>query len=74
MGFRIALERLVQVRGERTQRMGVPALAGYTGEAAILLELEYCEDVYRRIPGLRTIDITTRSVEEIAAWIKRHVL
>jgi len=74
VGFRIALERLVQVRGERTQRMGVPALAGYTGEAAILRELEYCEDVYRRIPGLRTIDVTTRSVEEIAAWIKRHVL
>jgi regulator of PEP synthase PpsR (kinase-PPPase family) len=74
VGFRIALERLVQVRGERTQRMGVPALAGYTGEAAILQELEFCDDVYRRIPGLRTIDVTTRSVEEIAAWIKRQVL
>ena len=74
VGFRIALERLVQVRSERAQRMGVEALAGYSSEAAILQELEYCEEVYRRIPGLRTIDVTTRSVEEIAAWIKRQVL
>ncbi|MGD0484844.1 MAG: pyruvate, water dikinase regulatory protein [Gemmatimonadales bacterium] len=74
VGFRIALDRLVQLRSERPRGMGVTELAGYAGEAAIFEDLEYCEEVYRRIPGLRTIDVTTRSVEEIAAWIKRHVL
>jgi regulator of PEP synthase PpsR (kinase-PPPase family) len=74
VGFRIALDRLVQLRKERPRRIGVAELAGYSGERAIFEELEYCEAVFRRIPGLRTIDVTTRSIEEIAEWIKRHVL
>ena len=74
VGFRIALERLVQLRSERSRRYGVDDLAGYSGEADIFEELEYCEAVYRRIPGLRTIDVTTRTIEEVAAWIKRQVL
>jgi len=74
VGFRIALDRLVELRRERPRRMGMEALAGYSGEAAIFEELEYCEEVFRRIPGLRTIDVTARSIEEIAEWIKRQVL
>jgi len=74
VGFHIALDRLVQLRRDRPRRIGMEALAGYSGEAAIFEDLEYCEAVFRRIPGLRTIDVTTRSIEEIAAWIKRQVL
>ena len=74
VGFRIALDRLVQLRRERPRRIGAGALAGYSSEAAIFEELEYCEEVFRRIPGLRTIDVTNRSIEEIAEWIKRQVL
>jgi regulator of PEP synthase PpsR (kinase-PPPase family) len=74
VGFQIALERLVQLRRDRPRRIGMEALAGYSGEAAIFEDLEYCEAVFRRIPGLRTIDVTARSIEEIAAWIKRRVL
>lgn len=74
VGFRIALDRLVELRRERPRHIGVEALPGYAGEAAIFEELEYCEEIFRRIPGLRTIDVTTRSIEEIAEWIKRQVL
>jgi regulator of PEP synthase PpsR (kinase-PPPase family) len=74
VGFHIALDRLVQLRRDRPRRIGMEDLAGYSGEAAIFEELEYCQEVFRRIPGLRTIDVTTRSIEEIAAWIKRRVL
>ena len=74
VGFRIALERLVELRRERPRHLGMGSLAGYSDEAAIFQELEHCEELYRRIPGLRTIDVTTRSIEEVAAWIKRQVL
>jgi regulator of PEP synthase PpsR (kinase-PPPase family) len=74
VGFRIGLERLVQLRSERPRRLGMQALAGYSDEAAVFQELEHCEAVYRRVPGLRTVDVTVRSVEEVAAWIKRQVL
>ncbi len=68
------MDRLVELRRERPRHIGVEALPGYAGEAAIFEELEYCEEVFRRIPGLRTIDVITRSIEEIAEWIKRQVL
>jgi len=74
VGFRIAVERLVELRRERPRRLGLGALAGYSDEAAVFQELEHCEAIFRRIPGLRTIDVTTRSIEEVAAWIKRQVL
>jgi regulator of PEP synthase PpsR (kinase-PPPase family) len=74
VGFRMELERLVHLRSERPRRAGLGVLRGYSGEAAILQELEHCEAIYRRVPGLRTIDVTNRSIEEIAAWIKRQVL
>jgi hypothetical protein len=74
VGFRIGVERLVELRSERPRRLGIGALAGYSDEAAVLQELEHCEEIYRRIPGLRTIDVTSRSIEEVAAWIKRQVL
>jgi [pyruvate, water dikinase]-phosphate phosphotransferase / [pyruvate, water dikinase] kinase len=74
VGFQMALDRLVQLRSERPRRIGAGTLVGYSGAAAIFEELEYCEEVFRRIPGLRTIDVTTRSIEEIAEWIKRQVL
>lgn len=74
VGFRIGLKRLVRLRGERPRRLGLAALAGYSDEAAVFEELEYCEELYRRVPGLQTIDVTSRSIEEVAAWIKRQVL
>jgi regulator of PEP synthase PpsR (kinase-PPPase family) len=74
VGFRMSIDRLRQLRGERTSRYGPAQVAGYDTEAYIFDEVEYCEQVYRRIPGLRTVDVTNRSIEEISEWITHHVL
>ncbi len=37
----------------------------YTSRSHIMEELEYCKQVFRKIPALRTIDVTNRSIEEI---------
>ena len=52
----------------------LPRLRASVEEAYILEELEYCEKAYRSIPGIATIDVTNRSIEEISEWITHHVL
>ncbi|MEN8148464.1 MAG: kinase/pyrophosphorylase, partial [Planctomycetota bacterium] len=74
VGFRMQLERLHQLRSERTRRFRTGELDEYASEAHILEELEYCDRLYRRIPRLPTIDVTNRSIEETSEWITRHVL
>ena len=43
-------------------------------KAHIIEELEYSKQLYRKIPSLRVIDVTDRSIEEISEWITRQVL
>jgi regulator of PEP synthase PpsR (kinase-PPPase family) len=74
VGFRMSLDRLKRLRSERAHRYGVPVFDRYSDEAYIMEELEYCERVFRRIPGLRTLDVTDRSIEEVSEWITHHVL
>jgi regulator of PEP synthase PpsR (kinase-PPPase family) len=73
VGFRTTLERQLRLRTERTGRLG-GGIPGYADERSILAELEYCERVFRSLPGLQTIDVSSRSVEEISDWIVRNVL
>jgi regulator of PEP synthase PpsR (kinase-PPPase family) len=74
VGFRIGYDRLLQVRSERAKRMAVPEIPGYTDPGSLIEELEYCDKIYSRIPGLLTIDVTNRSIEETAEWITRSAL
>jgi regulator of PEP synthase PpsR (kinase-PPPase family) len=74
VGFFMSLERLVQLRGERLRRMSYPHIPGYASEKQLLEDLEYCKKVFRKIPSLKTIDVTNRSTEEISEWITRQVL
>jgi regulator of PEP synthase PpsR (kinase-PPPase family) len=73
VGFRMDLERQLRLRSERAGRVraGIP---GYAERANVFAELEYCEQLFRRIPNLRTVDVTDRSIEEISDWITRQVL
>ena len=73
VGFRMDLERQVQVRSERAGRMGA-RIPGYAERAHILAELGYCDRVYRSIAGIRTVDVTNRSIEETSDWITHNVL
>lgn len=74
VGFRIDIERLRQLRSSRRRRMGAGMLTGYASLESVFNELEYCNTLYRRIPGLRTIDVTDHSVEEVSDWITHNVL
>jgi regulator of PEP synthase PpsR (kinase-PPPase family) len=73
VGFRMELERQVQVRVERAGRMSA-RIPGYAERAHIMAEIEYCDRVYRSIPGIRTVDVTNHSIEETSDWITHHVL
>jgi regulator of PEP synthase PpsR (kinase-PPPase family) len=73
VGFRMDLERQVQVRSERAGRMSA-RIPGYAERAHIMAEIEYCNRVYRSIAGIRTVDVTNRSIEETSDWITHHVL
>lgn len=74
VGFRIEMERLCQLRSSRRKRMGAGIISGYSTPESIFMELEYCNTLFRRIPGLRTIDVTDHSVEEVSDWITHNVL
>ena len=73
VGFRMELDRQVQVRSERANRMGA-RIPGYAERAHIMAEIDYCNRVFRSIPGIRTVDVTNRSIEETSDWITHNVL
>ena len=74
VGFYINVERLIQLRHERMSRMSGVHIPEYSSKSHIMKELEYCRQVYRKIPSIRTIDVTNRSIEEISEWITHDVL
>lgn len=73
VGFVMSLERQLKVRGERSRRAGT-GIPRYADEASIFAEMEHLHRVFRSIPGLRTVDVTERSIEETSDWIARNVL
>ena len=74
VGFLMNVERLSSLRAERVGRMACAQIPGYSSKAYILEELEYCESLYRTVPGLWTVNVTNRSIEETSEWITRNVL
>jgi len=73
VGFKMALDRQVQVRSERVSRMGA-RIPGYAERSHIMAEINYCDRVFRSLAGIRTVDVTNRSIEETSDWITHHVL
>jgi regulator of PEP synthase PpsR (kinase-PPPase family) len=73
VGFRMEFERQVRLRADRASRHS-SRIPGYSDRSYILAELEYAEGLYRRIPGIRTVDVTNRSIEETSDWITHNVL
>jgi regulator of PEP synthase PpsR (kinase-PPPase family) len=74
VGFRIGLDRLLELRAQRVDRLPVAAVRGYQGRASVFEEIEYGERIFKKMPGIRTIDVTNRSIEETSEWIVRHAL
>jgi regulator of PEP synthase PpsR (kinase-PPPase family) len=66
VGFTIEPKRALYIREARFLNIGK---SEYTEIEAIRKELRYCLKIFRKIPGLRVIDVTHRSIEEIAGQI-----
>jgi regulator of PEP synthase PpsR (kinase-PPPase family) len=74
VGFVMDLERLITLRSERLDQRRMRAVPGYSDRHSVVAEAEHCEQIFRSIQGLRTINVTNRSIEETSDWIVRHVL
>ncbi len=59
---------LSRIREERLKDMGNPNIE-YASLAYVQRELQYCHEIYRRPPPWPVIDITGKSIEEIASAI-----
>jgi len=73
VGFKMEFERQLRLRSDRASRHSA-RIPGYSNPATILAELEYSDELFRRIPGIRTVDVTNRSIEETSDWITHNVL
>ncbi len=74
VGFTMSADRLLQLRGQRLRRMPSAKVPGYASKEHIYEELEYSRQVFRKIPSLRVIDVTHRSIEEVAEWVTHKVI
>jgi regulator of PEP synthase PpsR (kinase-PPPase family) len=73
VGFRVSIERQLRLRTERSSRLGA-AIPRYADRRSVHSEIEYCDRLFRSVPGLVTLDVSNLAVEEIADWIARNVL
>lgn len=64
--------KLNQIRSERLKTLGLGASADYASLNRIMQELEYAEQVMKKI-GCQIIDTTTRAVEETASIILQKI-
>lgn len=73
VGFKMEFERQVRLRSDRASRHSA-RIPGYSDRSVILAELEYADGLFRRMPGIRTVNVTNRSIEETSDWITHNVL
>lgn len=68
VGLRVAAEQLLHIRQERVRTMGLRAAPGYASIERIVQELEYAEEVYRKL-GCPVVDVTNKAIEETAVRV-----
>ena len=68
VGLTINPNFLNEIRVERLKTLGLTADADYASFRRILMELEYAEDIMRRV-GCPVIDVSNRAVEETASKV-----
>jgi regulator of PEP synthase PpsR (kinase-PPPase family) len=71
-GLVLSPEKLNHIRSERLKTLGLGVSADYANLDRIIEELEYAEQIMRKI-GCFTIDTTTRAVEESATIIMQKI-
>jgi regulator of PEP synthase PpsR (kinase-PPPase family) len=73
VGFKMDIDRQIRLRADRASRHSA-RIPGYSDPKKIFLELDYADALFGRIPGIRTVDVTNRSIEETCDWITHNVL
>jgi regulator of PEP synthase PpsR (kinase-PPPase family) len=68
VGLTISPNLLNEIRLERLKALGLTADADYANMKRILMELEYAEEIMKKI-GCPVIDVTNRAVEETASKV-----
>ncbi|HWQ88980.1 MAG TPA: pyruvate, water dikinase regulatory protein [Desulfitobacteriaceae bacterium] len=68
VGLNIRPEALNQIRTERLKTLGLGTVANYASLERIMTELEYAQDIMRKI-GCPVIDATNKAVEESASIV-----
>lgn len=71
-GLTVSAQSLVATRKERLKSLGLPATAEYASLNRVLVELNYAGEIMKEL-GCPIIDVTSRSVEETADIIVRHL-
>jgi len=73
VGFRMELDRQIKLRADRASRHST-RIPRYSDPAHIHAELGYADKLFRSIKGIRTVNVTNRSIEETSDWITHNVL
>lgn len=68
VGLLVSPDKLHSIREERIRTIGLRADANYSNMERILMELQYAEDVFRKV-GCGTIDVTNKAIEETAVRV-----
>lgn len=68
VGFTISPKLLYEIRQERLKAIGLGPNADYADYGRILKELDYAEEIMKRL-GCSIIDVTNRAVEETASKV-----
>ncbi|HWI60565.1 MAG TPA: pyruvate, water dikinase regulatory protein [Symbiobacteriaceae bacterium] len=68
VGLRVGPDKLHDIREERVRTMGLKSDANYANMERILLELDYAEEVFKKV-GCPVIDVTNKAVEETAVRV-----
>jgi regulator of PEP synthase PpsR (kinase-PPPase family) len=69
----ISVPRLVRIRRERQRHLGTDDIA-YADPADVQRELRYCHELYRQHAAWSVVDVTDRSIEEIAGEICARIV
>ncbi|MCA9581154.1 MAG: kinase/pyrophosphorylase [Myxococcales bacterium] len=65
----IGIEKLMEIRQQRLQQLGMPTDANYGLRDHVRAELEYAHNMFRENPDWTVIDVSGRAIEETATII-----
>lgn len=72
IGLTNSPEKLIRIRKERMKSMGLNADTSYTNLARIFEEIEFANEVMKKI-GCPIIDVSDKAIEETADLVIRHL-